>query len=1282
MGEGQAKRAQDRELIPKSMLEGPIQSAADRPFHSMDAGEYAVRFRSETGLMLECAVSGDMILNARRKFGERLEHLSKSIGARIEVQELFKKRLGTEGLEPKNMVHSVLISGTFKEVVEAFKALGSAVSPSRAKEHRSVEKLASVQQSRPVETSQSAEKSQNSTDLDYPKAWTQGPVQTPTDLPSSALRLNTTAVRSRSTTHISLECAYSSDKIKELQSHFGKNMEFLQFRHGSEIKLQGLGPSESVSEHGASPGPASSTGTQSHPSILVSGTWHAVWKTVSDFWSKKLMNPEAIPTIVSAPSHILEPRCAIFRQGPASTPILEIIVTEGDWSHIKKQFHKVATALDVSLETGDIGARKALRGELPSRSVFLHGPLEGLYTLRKMLEIALSRPRHRDWLRENAAGEDRASRGEDQKKLAKEVEERTKYPFSSLVELYPHGEEHDGVKSRVILRLNDIRRKTDCSITGSRATPHLQLIRGEKESVLNARAMIVVELVKAYEKFQQPPRGIRVLHEQKGWDPTVQEISKLADKAARTKSGDPSNQSATTSQEFTPRPDRMTARCTVLFDDPKNFDVTRDILGLTNLEQLKRVSGCEHITLDDHALVAYGPFDSIVSFRKEMDRLSGEVGRKQKRAVHSPEFSIRVKVADTWARAGVMLRGASDKPSKDVAQLGEDVRVALRPLSHPVVLVASQAHQNESKDGVTADSPGKAKVSKHIAVCRGVTVSSFNTVTLQGDPIVSFNLKIPSRSWDAIAETGSLRIHLLSATPTGAAIADAFTKPWKHPYDGFLEVKKTGASVIAHHSENPPLIYHKEGVIAQIRAKLMPEKCVEVGDHIIVVARITGCHVVGENGAKAAPSEMDKEFWENIEGLAYAKQGYKTLGQELNQVLQNQYSRLPSDLPDPLSLGDEFVEQEATRGPASSGSEFGNINRGPAPVGDPVYDALAASKGAADSGEQVDFDKVMSGYEDDMSPAARDEEEDYDFGFETPSYGLKRDRRQNESTSKGEASAAGQDGPLWGPEDVAREDSIRLGGSAEPDSDAQYPGAEADQKSQPRGGDAKPPGIRAFSTFARPQPSTIRSTRHFSTIARTLQDNAPHNRPSIDHLIEPSARNTNVADYLGVPENARLHSHRVRGLIRMNKDARNAEHRLAHESDTLTEEEKFALRHKITNNDRIVVKKLAWNAAYHLRIMLDKGRVDFKRAQFLESAIEKGQAVLLEEAKLVKEMYHQGRIGEGDLRKVRERLENEAGVLRTELTRLGVVADEEGDVYPGGVDEGKGRGFDGFGGNL
>lgn len=98
--------------------------------------------------------------------------------------------------------------------------------------------------------------------------------------------------------------------------------------------------------------------------------------------------------------------------------------------------------------------------------------------------------------------------------------------------------------------------------------------------------------------------------------------------------------------------------------------------------------------------------------------------------------------------------------------------------------------------------------------------------------------------------------------------------------------------------------------------------------------------------------------------------------------------------------------------------------------------------------------------------------------------------------------------------------------------------------------------------------------------------------------------------------------------------------------------------------------------------MLDKGRVDFKRAQFLESAIEKGQAVLLEEAKLVKEMYHQGRIGEGDLRKVRERLENEAGVLRTELTRLGVVADEEGDVYPGGVDEGKGRGFDGFGGNL
>lgn len=59
---------------------------------------------------------------------------------------------------------------------------------------------------------------------------------------------------------------------------------------------------------------------------------------------------------------------------------------------------------------------------------------------------------------------------------------------------------------------------------------------------------------------------------------------------------------------------------------------------------------------------------------------------------------------------------------------------------------------------------------------RGVTLSSFTTLTLTPDPIVTFNIRSPSRTLDAITKSRHFLIHILDASLDGVQVADVFTK--------------------------------------------------------------------------------------------------------------------------------------------------------------------------------------------------------------------------------------------------------------------------------------------------------------------------------------------------------------------------------------------------------------------------------------------------------------------------------------------------------------------------
>ena len=98
---------------------------------------------------------------------------------------------------------------------------------------------------------------------------------------------------------------------------------------------------------------------------------------------------------------------------------------------------------------------------------------------------------------------------------------------------------------------------------------------------------------------------------------------------------------------------------------------------------------------------------------------------------------------------------ASDSPATDVP-LGQQVRKIMRHVAHPVGIATSLS------------------TARRVPV--GATISSFNTVSLEPDTVVSIHLKLPSSTYEAIQDSGGFNLHILREGRRGAFLADLFTK--------------------------------------------------------------------------------------------------------------------------------------------------------------------------------------------------------------------------------------------------------------------------------------------------------------------------------------------------------------------------------------------------------------------------------------------------------------------------------------------------------------------------
>lgn len=214
---------------------------------------------------------------------------------------------------------------------------------------------------------------------------------------------------------------------------------------------------------------------------------------------------------------------------------------------------------------------------------------------------------------------------------------------------------------------------------------------------------------------------------------------------------------------------------------------------------------------------------------------------------------------------------AAEDAMKD---LPTSMRRLMRIVPHPVTVITTTTKPIQEKLGENEDLP--------IQNFRGMTISSFNTVTLDPVPIITFNIRNPSSTLDAIKQNGFFLLHLLTQGPHGRSIAETFTKG-NGMGDIHEQIFRTpagecvllGAPFFKQVGGFLPKISYFGGVNRVLRCEVLSREdrvalggegdgFIQVGDHTIVLAKV---HAI-------QPPFKESDYHEDTRNLAYAHGEY------------------------------------------------------------------------------------------------------------------------------------------------------------------------------------------------------------------------------------------------------------------------------------------------------------------------------------------------------------------------------------------------------------------------
>ncbi|OTB02588.1 hypothetical protein M426DRAFT_13376 [Hypoxylon sp. CI-4A] len=126
----------------------------------------------------------------------------------------------------------------------------------------------------------------------------------------------------------------------------------------------------------------------------------------------------------------------------------------------------------------------------------------------------------------------------------------------------------------------------------------------------------------------------------------------------------------------------------------------------------------------------------------------------------------------TTSRAQLSFSPSTGFPSKPAQHvLSQPMRAVMRQLPHPVVVITTL-------ENICSLSEFEDVLDDQLArpIPRAMTVSSFTSLSINPVPRVTFNITLPSTTYQALAKCGRFNAHVLTGDDHGAKIADLFTR--------------------------------------------------------------------------------------------------------------------------------------------------------------------------------------------------------------------------------------------------------------------------------------------------------------------------------------------------------------------------------------------------------------------------------------------------------------------------------------------------------------------------
>jgi flavin reductase (DIM6/NTAB) family NADH-FMN oxidoreductase RutF len=180
----------------------------------------------------------------------------------------------------------------------------------------------------------------------------------------------------------------------------------------------------------------------------------------------------------------------------------------------------------------------------------------------------------------------------------------------------------------------------------------------------------------------------------------------------------------------------------------------------------------------------------------------------------------------------------------------------MRHVAHPVVVVTT--------------STSNSSAAPAFETSYAATLSSLTTVTLGPPAVVTFNLRRPSRTLDALLARGLVRAHVLRADADGAALAAAFVDGAHGAALARLDARGFGVRMERFRggaeSRSGWAPSFGRGSLFSFDCEVLRDKVTVVGDHAVVFAAVRWAPEM--DGVREADGESSLLYYFRDYGLA------------------------------------------------------------------------------------------------------------------------------------------------------------------------------------------------------------------------------------------------------------------------------------------------------------------------------------------------------------------------------------------------------------------------------